>query len=310
MNVLSYFDGISCGRLALEELNIQIDSYFSCEIDKNAIKVSNDNFPDIIRLGDLTKIDLDKLPKIDLFIGGTSCQDFAIAGLRRGMIDETNQEITTLEKYLELKNQGVTFKGESYLFWEYLLTLKYLQNKNPNLKFLLENVKMSPKWRDVITKAIGVEPVLIDSKIHSSTMRKRYYWTNIPQDEVIEKESSLKDIVEYGFTDRDKGLCVVENCSRPTVSPDKIARKYFLHGFYTVIFKDKETFLKLKENYNLAKEGDVRYLNQSELEKSLCLPIGYTKSVSRNVAAGLIGNGWNIETIKHLFKNLIYENNR
>ena len=305
INVLSYFDGISCGRIALEELNIPVENYFSCEIDKNAIKVSEDNYPDIVRLGDLTKIDLDSLPNIDLFIGGSSCQDFAIAGLRRGMISEDNEEITSLERYLELKNEGVVFKGESYLFWEWLYTLKYLQNKNPNLKFLLENVKMSNKWKDIITKAVGIEPVFIDSQIHCSTMRKRYYWTNIPQNEIVVENEKLNSVVEYGFTDREKGLCVVENASRPTVDPIKIARKYFLHGFYTVIFKDEHTFNKLKEDYNLAVSGDVRYLNQTELEKSLCLPIGYTKSVNRNIAAGLIGNGWNVKTIKHLFKNLL-----
>lgn len=302
-NVLSYFDGISCGMQALKELNIPINKYYSCEINENAIKVSKDNFSNIIRLGDLTKIEFNKLPEIDLFIGGSSCQDFSIAGLRQGMVSDENEEIVTLDRYIELKKSGFKFKGESYLFWEYVLTLKYLQDKNPNLKFLLENVKMSKKWEKVITNALGVEPVLIDSSIHCSTNRKRLYWTNIQQDLPETKEEYLQDIIDKGYTNREKGLCLLESCSRPLKTPSKIARRYFLYGFWTVIFKNKETYLKLKEDFNLAEEGDVRYLNQTELEKSQCLPVGYTKAVNRNVAAGLIGNGWNIRTIKGLLKN-------
>ena len=97
---------------------------------------------------------------------------------------------------------------------------------------------------------------------------------------------------------------MLESCSRPLKTPSKIARRYFLYGFWTVIFKDEATYKKLKEDFNLAEEGDVRYLNQNELEKSQCLPLGYTKSVSRDVAAGLIGNAWNIRTLKGLFKNV------
>lgn len=304
MNVLSYFDGISCGMQILKELNLKIDNYYACEIDNNAIKVSNDNFPEIIRLGDLTKVDLSVLPKIDLFIRGSSCQDFSMSGLRRGMISEDNEEVTTLERYLELKEQGFSFKGESYLFWEYVSTLRYLQQLNPEIKFLLENVKMSKKWEKVISDAIGVQPILIDSSVHCSTNRKRLYWTNIPQKEVETENENLQDILTSGYTNREKGLCLLESCSRPLKTPSKIARRYFLYGFWTVIFKDETTYQKLKGDFNLAEDGDVRYLNQEELEKSQCLPIGYTKSVSRDVAAGLIGNGWNLKTVKHILSGL------
>lgn len=304
MNVLSYFDGISCGRQVLHELGKKVDNYYACEIDENAIKVSNDNFPDIKRLGDLTQIELNDLPHIDLFIGGSSCQDFSMAGLRQGMISEEKEEVTTLERYLELKEQGFNFKGESYLFWEYVKTLKYLQSKNPNLQFLLENVKMSKKWEKVITDAIGVQPILIDSSVHCSTNRKRLYWTNISQEKVEQKEETLQSILDSGYTNREKGLCLLESCSRPLKTPSKIARRYFLYGFWTVVFKDEATYQKLKKDFSLAEDGDVRYLNQNELEKSQCLPVGYTKSVSRDIAAGLIGNAWNIRTLKSLFKNV------
>jgi DNA (cytosine-5)-methyltransferase 3A len=305
-NVLSYFDGISCGMQGLSELNVEVENYYSCEINPNAIKVSQDNFPSIKRLGDLTKIDLNSLPKIDLFIGGSSCQDFSMAGLRNGMISETNEEITNLERYLELKKEGFKFKGESYLFWEYVNTLRLLK---PTY-FLLENVKMSKKWQQIITDALGVNPILIDSQVHCSTNRKRLYWTNIPQENEVETtEECLQDILTDGYTNREKGLCLLESCSRPLKTPSKIARRYLLFGFWTVIFKDEETFLKLKKDFNSAEVGDVRYLNQEELEKSQCLPQGYTRVVSRDVAAGLIGNAWNVKTIKILFKGLISAKN-
>jgi DNA (cytosine-5)-methyltransferase 3A len=191
-----------------------------------------------------------------------------MAGLRQGMISEENEDVTTLERYLELKEQGFSFKGESYLFWEYVNTLKHLQQVNPEIKFLLENVKMSKKWEKVISDAIGVQPILIDSSIHCSTNRKRLYWTNIPQKEVETENENLQGILTSGYTNREKGLCLLESCSRPLKTPSKIARRYFLHGFWTVIFKDEATYQKLKEDFNLAEEGDVRYLNQEELEKS------------------------------------------
>ena len=217
------------------------------------------------------------------------------------MVTKEEQPVLSLEQYLDLKNNDFEFYGESYLFWEYVRLLKELKPKY----FLLENVKMKKEWEDVITNALGVKPFIVDSSQHSSTNRKRTYWTNIPQPKEYSKsDETLKDILDYGYTNREKGLCILESCSRPLKTPSKIVRRYFLHGFWTVIFKDEETYLKLKENYNLAQKGDVRYLNQNELEKSLCLPIGYTKSVSRDVAAGLIGNAWNIKTVKEIMSGL------
>lgn len=304
--ILSYFNGISCGMQAFKELGIEVDRYISAEINENAIKVSKDNHPEIEEIGDLTKIVLENLPKVDIFIGGSSCQDFSMAGKMEGMITEDNEQVVSLGRYLELKEKGFAFKGESYLFWEYVKTLKYLQSVNPDLKFVLENVKMSKKWEKVISDTLGVNPIKIDSSTHSSTNRKRLYWTNIPQDKnVFEQDEKLQDILTDGYTNREKGLCVLESCSRPLKNPVKIARRYFLYGFWTVVFKDEETYKVLKNDYNLAKEGDVRYLNQEELEKSLCLPKGYTNIVDRNIAAGLIGNGWNIRSIKQILKGLI-----
>ena len=121
MNVLSLFDGMSCGQIALERAGIKVDNYFASEIDKHAIQVTMHNYPNTIQLGDVRNIDLSKLPKIDLLIGGSPCQSFSFVGKREGMATECKQEITTLEQYLKLKSAGFQFKGQSYLFWEFVL---------------------------------------------------------------------------------------------------------------------------------------------------------------------------------------------
>lgn len=179
MNVLSLFDGMSCGQIALYELGMYPDKYYACEIDKFAIAQTKLNFPDTICLGDVTKLDVSKLEKIDLLIGGSPCQSFSFAGKMEGMTTEDNEEITTLERYLELKEKGFKFAGQSYLFWEYVRILKEVRKVNPNVLFLLENVRMLSKWEDVINRTLGVKGVHINSALVSAQNRRRIYWTNI-----------------------------------------------------------------------------------------------------------------------------------
>ena len=197
MNVLSLFDGMSCGRIALNELGMFPDKYYACEIDKFAIAQTKLNFPDTICLGDVTKLDVSKLEKIDLLIGGSPCQSFSFAGKMEGMTTEDNEEITTLERYLELKEKGFKFAGQSYLFWEYVRVLEEVRKVNPNVMFLLENVRMLSKWEDVINRALGVKGVHINSSLVSAQVRKRVYWTNIadiPQPE--DKGIFLRDVLQ------------------------------------------------------------------------------------------------------------------
>ena len=178
INVLSLFDGMSCGQIALNKLGIKYDNYFASEIDKRAISVTMDNYPNTIQLGSVINVDTTKLPKIDLLIGGSPCQSFSLAGTKKGMVTTENVEVTTLDKYLELKSDGFEFQGQSYLFWEYVRILK---ETNPKY-FLLENVMMSPKWKKIITDTLGVEPILLNSSDVSIQSRKRLYWTNITVD--------------------------------------------------------------------------------------------------------------------------------
>ena len=179
MIVLSLFDGMSCGQIALRQLGIKVDKYYASEVDKFAIAQTMLNFPDTVQLGDVRNIDARKLGHIDLLMGGSPCQSFSFAGKRAGMSTKQNEEIYTLERYLELKQAGFEFEGQSYLFWEYVRILHELREINPDVYFLLENVEMGKKWEKVLSEAIGLQGVHINSALVSAQIRKRIYWTNI-----------------------------------------------------------------------------------------------------------------------------------
>lgn len=211
MNVLSLFDGMSCGQQALEKAGIKVDKYFASEIDKYAIQVTMANYPNTIQLGSVVNVMGGGLPKIDILIGGSPCQSFSFAGKRKGMSTKDEQEILTLEHYLKLKSEGFEFEGQSYLFWEYMRILNEVKPKY----FLLENVMMGEKWEKVLSKAIGVKPIMINSALVSAQNRQRLYWTNIglePQglfgdlettiEQPKDKESLLKDILEENVIDK------------------------------------------------------------------------------------------------------------
>ena len=211
MIVLSLFDGMSCGRIALQELGISVTKYYASEVDKFAIQNTMANFPDTIQLGDVRNIDGRALGHVDMLIGGSPCQSFSFAGKRAGMSTTEKVEIYTLSRYLELKAAGIQFEGQSYLFWEYMRILNELRETNPDILFLLENVEMGKKWEKVLSDAIGITGVHINSALVSAQIRKRIYWTNIrtrPSDALFDptihtdipqpkdRELYLKDITE------------------------------------------------------------------------------------------------------------------
>lgn len=179
MIVLSLFDGMSCGQIALKELGAHVERYYASEVDKFAIAQTQLNFPETVQLGDVRNIDARKLGHVDLLLGGSPCQSFSFAGKRAGMSTKQNEEIYTLDRYLELKQAGFEFEGQSYLFWEYIRILHELRETNPNVFFLLENVEMGKKWEKVLSEAIGLQGVHINSALVSAQIRKRIYWTNI-----------------------------------------------------------------------------------------------------------------------------------
>lgn len=234
MNVLSLFDGISCGQIAFKRLGIEFGNerereresnrYFASEINKYAIQVTQKNFPNTTEIGDIRNIHYengilyknceyksqkwhlgDKIAKVDFdyIIGGSPCQNFSFAGKANGMTTKSNEKVITLERYLELKDQNYEFDGYSYLFWEYIRLLNEVKPKY----FLLENVRMKKEWEYVLNNVIGFEPTKIDSALVSAQTRKRLYWigkknknNNYEKIEVpqpLDRGLIIKDILDY-----------------------------------------------------------------------------------------------------------------
>jgi DNA-cytosine methyltransferase len=305
MNVLSLFDGMSCGRIASERIGLEIDNYFASEIKDHAIKVTKHNYPDTVRLGDVRNVKATDLPKIDLLIGGSPCQDFSQANKeRKGLLGD-----------------------KSSLFYEYLRLLKEC---NPKY-YLLENVDMHPADFGKISELLGTFPIKINSSLVSAQLRERVYWTNIGEhffdltgfrhcDIPLPKDKKIKfiDILDDGYTERKKARCLLEGDSRPNSTPVKMFHRYYAKGFGTLVFKSKKHYQDCKKYYDqhfkglsadeIQYDGDVfdglRYMNQSELERCQTVPEGYTDILTRNEAASVLGDGWTVDVIAHILKGI------
>lgn len=335
MNVLSLFDGMSCGQIALTNLGCFPDKYYASEVDKFAIRQTQHVFPDTIHLGDVTKVDVSQLDKIDLIIGGSPCQSFSFAGKQAGMATTENVEVTDLDQYLDLKIMGFEFTGQSYLFWEYMRILTEVRKYNPDVKFLLENVVMSKKWEAVLTNAIGVEPVMINSNLVSAQNRKRLYWTNIaqivqPEDEGIFIRDILEDNVDEKYYLSDKaidgminrlrvnaakgngfGACVVSPDGKANtllVSPQSKEHNLIIAASRGRVCGDgKPNFLaaeQKKENPLIKNRGALRWLTPAECARLQTVPDWYEWVVSDTQIYRMCGNGWTVRVIEHILKNL------
>ncbi len=243
MNVLSLFDGMSCGQQALERSGIVVDNYFASEIDKYAIKVTMANYPNTIQLGSVVNVDGYSLPKIDLLIGGSPCQSFSFAGKRKGMSTKCETEILTLEHYLELKAEGYEFEGQSYLFWEFMRLLNEVKPKY----FLLENVEMGEKWEKVLSKAIGVNGIHINSALVSAQNRRRIYWTNIG----MQPSGLFGDLESIIQQPKDKGVLLKD------ILQSEVDEKYFLSEKSIAYINRNQRNLAFQMNEDDDKSGCV-----------------------------------------------------
>ena len=380
MNILSLFDGISCGQVALNRAGIEVDKYYASEVDKYAIQITKKNYPNTIQLGDVTKVK--GRSDIDLLIGGSPCQGFSFAGKQLNFIDP-----------------------RSRLFFEYVRILEECKPKY----FLLENVKMKKEHQDIISKYLGVDPIEINSSLVSAQNRKRLYWTNIP-DIILPEDKGifLKDIIhekecidcKYKLSDNEinymlrgndkwvqAGKCRLEgylqydnkksftvtsnihkgipyNCFYQILSEyivpfdktieilDKEVQKgkigyfrkdnqsnkvYYIHGnsvtLYseTGIIDDKIKYLfgcitpdrvnkrqngqrfnegkkfytlTAQDKHGILVEGYIRKLTPIECERLQTLPDNYTEGVSNTQRYKMLGNGWTVDIIAHILKNI------
>lgn len=275
MNVLSLFDGMSCGQVALNRSGVKYNKYFSSEVKKSAIKCTQDNYPNTIQLGDVKEIKSNDLPEISLLIGGSPCQDIS---------------------HLKPNSKGV-YDEKSRLFFEYLRLLLELKPKY----FLLENVDGKKDSIDLITKLLGVEPIKINSKLVSFQNRTRLYWTNI---------SNIKQPDDKNISFQDyKELQADEYRVNKTPSRIKMWGSGINGKCPNVTYREKINCLTCKQdrwnNAGLIQYGDFcRYLTVKECELAQNIPIGYTRSVSKNQAYDLLGDGWTVDVIAHIFKNM------
>jgi len=343
MIVLSLFDGMSCGQIALNQLGIKVDEYYASEIDKWAIQVTQKNYPDTIQLGDITKWrewDID-WASINLVYGGSPCQGFSFAGKQLAFDDP-----------------------RSKLFFEFVDIVNHIKSLNPDVKFLLENVRMKKEYLDVISEYMGVQPVMINSALVSAQNRVRFYWTNIGEIEQPEDRGILlKDIIEDNEVDRDKSYCLdanyhkggnlksyFEKGRRQLVftggairgrynEAGKIEQKLEVQhtgraNSITTVQKDSlciqvgEADLKghdsIKRVYSpdgksptlttmggghrepkiAQPELTWRKITPLECERLQTVPDGYTDNVSNTQRYRMLGNGWTVEVIKHIFSKL------
>ena len=282
MKVLSLFDGISCGMVALERAGIPVDAYYASEIDKNAIAISQKNYPNIIRLGDVTKWREWDIPweEIGLLIGGSPCQGFSFAGKQLNFNDP-----------------------RSKLFFVYVDILNHIKSVNQDVKFLLENVKMKAEWQDVISGYLGVKPTRINSALVSAEKRDRLYWTNFDVEMPDDKGVTFDDINQHSndwLSDT-----YIDKVSKWKAQQDPIANTTFIGT------KSKLPCLTAR-GYNQSHSGMIlisdgnkyRYLTNNEAELAMTLPVNYTAGITDRERARCIGNGWTVNVIAHILKGL------
>lgn len=282
LTVLSLFDGISCGRVALQRANIPVAKYYASEIDKYAIQVTQKNWPDTIQLGDVKNVWARNLPKIDLLIGGSPCQDLSITKSKT--------------------REGL--KGEkSILFWHYVRLLKTCK---PNW-FLFENVaSMSAESVDKISSILGTFPIFIDSNCFSAQDRPRFYWTNIPISVMGLRESDLKlkDIMQKDVEEK-----YFYNCGFDYLGDKKVCATLHINGHDILKRVHSPNYkchtLTCCRGGNLQKKvldgNRVRKLTPLEYERLQTLPDNYTYGISDSQRYNSVGNGWTVDVIAHIF---------
>lgn len=277
--VLSLFDGMSCGQIALNRAGISYGKYYASEIDRHAIKVTQHNYPNTIQLGSVTEIKGTDLPQIDLLIGGSPCQGFSFAG------------------------KGLNFEdSRSKLFFEFVR----LKNETQPKYWLLENVKMKAEYQNIISEILGVKPILINSKLVSAQSRERLYWTNIPIAKLSDKNIVISDIVGIETNNKSAEIIVTKN-----IYPKKgqNGNVYSINGKCKTLSAGVGITGNGIGSSNAPKiewnnEQGWRRLTATECERLQTVPDNYTNCVSDTQRYKMLGNGWTVDVIAHIFGGL------
>tara|TARA_X000001382_G_scaffold46418_2_gene31382 strand:+ start:2599 stop:3444 length:846 start_codon:yes stop_codon:yes gene_type:complete len=280
MNILSLFDGISCGRVALERAGVKVDNYFASEIDEFAIKMSRFNHDDVQQIGNVLNIDESALPQIDLIMGGSPCQGFSFAG------------------------KGLAFDDpRSRLFFEFVDLIDRCKPKY----FLLENVRMKKEFLDIITEYLEVEPILINSSLVSAQNRQRYYWTNIPN--VGPPEDTCSDMLQDILEPRPSRKYLAGQQLRDNyqggnqLNPNYKSQANRIHD----INKKAPTIMAGSHGYAngyINQDGEIRKLTPIECERLQTLPDNYTDGVSDTQRYKGLGNGWTVDVVAHILRRM------
>lgn len=303
-NVLSLFDGISCGQVALERAGITYDNYYASEIDNYAIQITQKNYLDTIQLGDVRKWEEWNIDwaSIDLLIGGSPCQGFSFCGKQLNFEDE-----------------------RSKLFFQYVDILNHIRKYNKNIRFLLENVSMKKEYQKVISDSLGVNPMTIDSRIITPMRRKRLYWFNWEVGGFTQTNKKLIDILDSTVDNKyylkqpqfDK-LTYFENDELYIKNqPNKKMKVYIGDGVslsrtwqqYMPIIRQESHCIRAANPDDIGVVVNTTYglmfrkFTRSEMEKMQTLPIGYTlhDNITERKSKGAIGNGWTVDVIVHFF---------
>lgn len=280
MNVLSLFDGISCGQLALKRANISYDTYYASEINKHAIQVTQHHFPKTVQLGDVTKVN--PTGEYHLLLAGSPCQGFSSGG------------------------KGLNFDDpRSKLFFEFVRVLREVRPK----WFILENVKMEKKWADVITSYVGLEPITINSNLVSAQNRTRMYWTNIPTSQPEDKRIGFDSIVEDGwFPGAMRGRYIDPETGKRKDYGGKTIQYVFSRydnksNALTTVCKDNIATPNLYPRVPI-KEVEYRFLSPLEYERLQTVPEGYTELIPKTHRLTALGNGWTVDVIAHILSGI------
>ena len=287
MKVLSLFDGISICHLALDKVGIPVEEYYASEIKPIAIKCTQDNYGDTVQIGDIRKVSYKNgvlstengnyyVGHIDLLAFGFCCQS----------------ESQAMKKEMRI---GLKDMERSGLFYE---AYRIFKEVKPTY-FIAENVgSMIKEDKAFVSEVLGVEPIRINSKLVSAALRDRYYWTNIPGvTQPEDKGITLQSILTSGYTDRVKARALLVSDSRPLRDKQRMMHRYRDTGFTTIVWEEE------------GNDESIRYMNQTELERCQTVPDGYTKCLTRNEAANVLGDCWTVDVIAHIFSYINTQQN-